>query len=201
MSTPDFHPSPDPHKQFVSRPSGEQPARYSVIQGATGFNPAGLPEPAWYVAVNAYGWDDAEQEDFDLNECFELYNQDAEFAVVSGADIEQAKAGLFKCALADAEDHVICDNGGAYAVWALADGRLVLAGFDNGGSDMAQVSVSELASQLGTVELSVGKSHYNPEHALDPEVLVNGERAPLLAEVTRLLQAAPAATKPKGPAP
>ena len=45
------------------------------------------------------------------------------------------------------------------------------------------------------------QSHYNPEHALDPEVLVNGERAHLLAEVTRLLQAAPAATKPKGPAP
>lgn len=165
---------------------GETCNHYFVLQGASDqIQPGGLPPPDWMVAVNPYGFFDAEKEQFDLAECFNA-DPDASLVKIIGVSLQQVQHALMSQAQADAAEHVQCDNGGLYAVWVLPD-ALILGGFDNGGSDIAQTSVSQVVDQLGArMVLLGGDSHFqldvlrhNDEHGQ----LMGDERAALqLAE-------------------
>lgn len=153
-------------------------SHYFVLQGHTGdIRPGGLPAPAWMVAVNPNGFDDAEQEAFDLGECF---NGDPDGSVLKivGVSKDVLKAALLDQAARDAADHVECDNGGLYAVWELPD-ALVVGGFDNGGSDIAQTAARDVVNAVGAKVLLEGDdSHFQLEvlrHKREEGSLYGGE--------------------------
>lgn len=158
------------HHQSVKGAEDSVAASFQVIQGFdASFHPAGLPSPSWFIAVNPNGFDDPERIEVNLNECFEPGNQDAELLRVSGVSIEAARQALWSSAQTDAEDHVQCDNGGLYAIWALSNDELVLGGFDNGGSCIASY-LHELAQSLGgQVVVAGGASHFDPQDLLTTE--------------------------------
>lgn len=157
------------HKDMVATGQEDYPQQALVIQGKQGFHPAGLPCPEWFVVVNPGGPDDAEQEDIDFNEMFEAQNNDVMLGVVSSCTSQELKDALWHQANEDFRDHVICDNGGAYVFWALPDGSFLVAGFDNGGSDIAQTGAMDAAARVGEIGMSAGESHYAPARATDPQ--------------------------------
>lgn len=158
--------------QSVPGPVGREQRAFQVFQGTdASFHPATLPAPTWFIAVNPDCGEGLKDSDIDLNDWFGPGNQDAELLLLRGALAVDVRQALWARAKDDAEDHVTCNNGGLYSLWELANGELVLGGFDNGGSCIASF-LTELADTLGgQIVTSGGDSHFDPEGLLDPECL------------------------------
>lgn len=152
-----------PRDQDPDSASEDDLIRIGVGQ-PTLFRPAGLPVPAWCAVVNPMGPDDPATpvSERDLNMAFEAYSVDATITVINGAEPTQVIGALWEAANQDAADHAECDNGGAYALWVLSEGRLAVGGFDNGGSDIAQTEADLIACRLGTVVASLSAAHFDP---------------------------------------
>lgn len=140
---------------------------YHVVQGQDpAFYPAGLPGPDWFVAVNPYGFDDPEADIHGLEESFGDADPDVALTLVRG-DFETICQALWAQARDDAEDHYECDNGGAYMAWKISDDLVMVAGMDNGGSDIAQTGSQQAAEMAGQVLASHGDSHFTLDKVLD----------------------------------
>ena len=150
------------HKSVSPKGDGSHASSFQVLQGHNpSFRPAGLPPPAWFIAVNPF-CDAPENTELDINSCFKPHNQDAEAMRIRGVSLVDAQKALWFSAMKDADSHVECDNGGLYAIWELPNGDLVLGGFDNGGSCIASF-LDEVNDTLGgEVILAGGASHYSP---------------------------------------
>lgn len=132
-----------------------------VVEGNdVAFAPASLPAPTMFIAINPLGYDNGDSAP-DINEVFSeaFADPDAELYVVRGAfgDVQHA---LFKQAKLDADDHYECDNGGLYALWDLKDGRVLVGGFDNGGSDIAQSAAHDVAHEFA-IEGQHSRAHFD----------------------------------------
>lgn len=163
MASPIYASSP--FTKVTLRPSGQDGDSVRAGHGhAEAFKPAGLPVPTWCAVINP-GIDDPDEpfRERDLSIFFEGANNDAFLALVTDADLESTCQDLWKVAKKDAQDHLDCDNGGAYAIWNLGGGRLILGGFDIGGSDMAEQAVRALAKDIGEVEAELTAAHFNPD--------------------------------------
>lgn len=130
------------------------------------FRPGQFLSPDLFLAVNPYGYEDNEAkpslEDM-RDEMF--WDPDAAFFLVDASlcDLQHA---LFKQAKLDAQDHFECSNGGLYALWAVGPHQVLIAGMDNGGSDMAVTAAHDVAHEFkGT--LVHEEAHFNFLNAQD----------------------------------
>lgn len=129
------------------------------------FFPAGLLAPDHFLAVNPNGFDDEEIKpslEQMRNEMF--YDPDAAFFLVEASlcDLQHA---FFKQAKLDADDHFECNNGGLYALWAVGPHQVLIAGMDNGGSDMAVTAAHDVANEFkGRIVHEAAHFHFPHEH-------------------------------------
>lgn len=142
---------------------------YQVVQGQDPtFSPAGLPAPDWFIAVNPYGFDDPEADVDSLEESFGNMDPDATLTLVRG-DFDTICRALWTEAQNEANDHYECDNGGAYMAWKISDELVMVAGMDNGGSDIAQTGSETAVGLVGEVLASHGDSHFTLDKVLDED--------------------------------
>lgn len=127
------------------------------------FQPAGFLPPDHFLAVNPYGYDDEDSKpvlEQMRDEMF--YDPDAAFFLVDASlcDLQHA---FFKQAKLDADDHFECNNGGLYALWAVGSHQVLIAGMDNGGSDMAVTAAHDVSSEFKGTLVDEG-AHFHFSH-------------------------------------
>ena len=118
----------------------------------TCFRPAGLPVPDWAIVINPcapYAADEPWEEN-DLNRYFDPGNQDAHFILLEGPPNLIAQS-LQQLAQKDSDEHVGCENGGAYVYWRVSEDKTLVGGLDNAGMGIALNSVNEILDLLNVV--------------------------------------------------
>lgn len=118
---PSFQSSGAAQRSRIDSTGREDFSFYHLVQGTDpNLRPAGLRAADWFIAVNPTGYDDPENEDFNLKEDFEGHNVDATFVLAQG-EIEEIKQSLWQTASDNAEGAYTDDSGTLFAVWQLAD--------------------------------------------------------------------------------
>lgn len=112
------------------------------------FHPGGFLAPDYFLSVNPYGYEDAEEQP-NLHAFHDemFYDPDVVFYLVEASlcDLQHA---FFKQGKLDAEDHFECFNGGLYALWAVSHNQVLIAGMDNGGDDIATTAAHDVGSEF-----------------------------------------------------
>lgn len=112
------------------------------------FRPGGFLPPDYFLSVNPYGYEDAEEQPNMAafhDEMF--YDPDVVFYLVEGSmcDLQHA---FFKQGKLDAEDHFECFNGGLYGLWAVSSTEVLICGMDNGGEDIATTAAHDVGGEF-----------------------------------------------------
>lgn len=184
---PPFQSNGSPQRSRVNSTATDAGSSYQVVQGQDPeLRPGDLRAPDWFIAVNPSEWDDSGDGEPDLNEYFEPYNVDAKFVLAQG-DIEEVKRALWQVAQDSAEENCECDAGTLFAVWQLADGKVLVGALDSGGAGVGGEYIEGAVEGVAEVLQVAGVCHFDASKAVEPEYYSGISEREAVADLIKLL--------------